>query len=226
MKFTYYGQSGFSVEIKGKKILFDPFIKQNPLAKHIDTKSIQADYLFISHGHGDHTADAIELGKQTNAMCVASAEIADWFGNNGIKKVHPLNPGGPVQFDFGKVRAVNAIHSSSFNDGSYAGNPLGFVFTTDEGNFYFAGDTALTMDMQLIPRFTKLNFSVMPIGGNYTMDVSDAIIAADFVQCDKVVGVHYNTFDLIKIDKEKAVEEFKAAGKNLLLPAIGDTIEV
>jgi L-ascorbate metabolism protein UlaG (beta-lactamase superfamily) len=226
MKFTYYGQSGFSVEIKGKKILFDPFITHNPLAKHINTKLIEADYLFISHGHGDHTADAIELAKQTNAMCVGSFEVANWLQSNGIEKVHPVNHGGPVPFEFGKVRSVNAIHSSSFNDGSYAGNPMGFVFTTDEGNFYFAGDTALTMDMQLIPRFAKLDFSVMPVGGNYTMDVSDAIIAADFVQCDKVVGVHYNTFDLIKIDTEKAIADFKAVGKTLLLPKVGETIEV
>src|SRR5690242_17413631 len=111
MKFTYYGQAGFSVEIKGRKILFDPFITHNPLAKHIDIKSIKADYLFISHGHGDHTADAIALAKQTNAMCVGADEVANWFIRNGIKKVHPLNPGGPVQFEFGKVRAVNAIHS-------------------------------------------------------------------------------------------------------------------
>lgn len=226
MKFTYYGQSGFSVEIKGKKILFDPFITHNPLAKHIDLKSIKADYIFISHGHGDHTADAIELAKQTNAMCVASFEVANWLQQNGIEKVHNLNHGAPVQFDFGKVRGVNAIHSSSFNDGSYAGNPLGFVFTTDEGNFYFAGDTALTMDMQLIPRFTKLNFSVMPVGGNFTMDATDAIIAADFVQCNTVVGVHYNTFEPIKINTEKAVADFKAAGKTLLLPKVGETIEV
>ncbi len=226
MKFTYYGQAGFSVEIMGKKILFDPFITHNPLAKHISIKSIKADYLFISHGHGDHTADAIELAKQTNAMCVGAAEVADWFSSNGITKVHPLNPGGPVQFEFGKVRAVNAIHSSSFNDGSYAGNPLGFVFTTDEGNFYFAGDTALTMDMQLIPRFAKLNFAVLPIGGNFTMDPNDAIIAADFIQCNTIVGVHYNTFDLIKINTEKAIADFKAAGKTLLLPKIGETIEV
>ena len=111
MKFTYYGQSGFSVEIKGKKILFDPFITHNPLAKHINTKSIQADYLFLSHGHGDHTADAIELAKQTNAMCVTNFEVGNWLLNNGIKKVHSVNHGAPVQFEFGKVRSVNAIHS-------------------------------------------------------------------------------------------------------------------
>ena len=226
MQFTYYGQAGFSVVIKGKTILFDPFITHNPLAKNIDIKSIKADYLFISHGHSDHTADAIKIAKQTDAMCVGAAEIGDWFMKKGIKKVHPINPGGPIKFDFGSVRGVTAVHSSSFDDGSYAGNPLGFVFTSDDGNFYFAGDTALTLDMQLIPRFAKLNFAVLPIGGNYTMDASDAIIAADFIQCNTIVGVHYNTFDAIKIDTKKAVADFKAAGKTLLLPAVGETIDV
>lgn len=224
MRFTYYGQAGFGVEIKGRKILFDPFITKNPLAKNINIQSIKADYLFISHGHDDHVADALALAKQTNALCVGAAEVAKWFQKNGIKNVRPMNPGAPIQFDFGTVRGVNAIHSSSFPDGSYAGNPMGFVLTSDEGNFYFAGDTALTTDMQLVARFAKLNFSVLPIGGNYTMDVNDAIIAADFVQCNTVVGVHYNTFDLIKIDTEKAVADFKAAGKTLLLPDIGEMI--
>lgn len=124
MNLTYYGQSCFSVEVNGRKLLFDPFITYNPLAKDIDKKKIEADYIFLSHGHTDHFADAEELARQTGATCVAAAEIADWLGSKGIEKVHPLNHGGPVVFDFGKVRAVNAIHSSSFPDGSYAGNPL------------------------------------------------------------------------------------------------------
>ncbi len=224
MKFTYFGQACFQVEINNKKILFDPFITPNPLAKHINIDEIKADYIFLSHGHGDHIADLIAIAKRTKATCVGAAEVATWFGKNGIEKTHPLNHGGPVKFDFGNVRAVNAIHSSSFPDGSYAGNPFGFVFTSTEGNFYFAGDTALTMDMQLIPRWAKLNFAVLPIGGNYTMDAADAVIAADFINCDTIVGVHYNTFELIKIDTEKAIADFKAAGKNLLLPAIGEMI--
>ncbi|MFT4153798.1 metal-dependent hydrolase [Parafilimonas sp.] len=226
MNLTYYGQSCFSVEVNGKKLLFDPFITYNPLAKHINKKEIKADYIFLSHGHTDHFADALELALQTGATCVAAAEIADWLGCKGIEKVHPLNHGGPISFDFGKVRAVNAIHSSSFPDGGYAGNPLGFVFNTAEGDFYYSGDTALTMDMQLIPHWAKLKFAVLPIGGNFTMDVADAIVASDFINCNKIVGVHYNTFDLIKIDKEQAAADFKAAGKTLLLPAIGETIEV
>lgn len=226
MKLTYYGQACFQVEINKKKILFDPFIKPNPLASHINVDAIEADYIFLSHGHGDHVADAIDIAKRTGAICVGAAEVAGWFAKNGIEKIHPLNHGGFVDFDFGKVKGVNAIHSSSFPDGSYAGNPLGFVFTSTEGNFYFAGDTALTMDMQLIPRWAKLDFSLLPIGGNYTMDVADAIIAAEFVNCDTVVGVHYNTFEAIKINTEKAMADFKAAGKTLLLPAIGETIDV
>ena len=226
MKLTYYGQACFLVEINNKKILFDPFIKPNPHAKHIAADTIETDYIFLSHGHGVHVADAIEIAKRTGATCVGAAEVAGWFGKNGIKKVHALNHGGPVSFDFGNVRAVNAIHSSSFPDGSYAGNPLGFVVTSTEENFYYSGDTALTMDMQLIPRWAKLDFSVMPIGGNYTMDVADAITAADFVKCNTVVGVHYNTFEIIEIDTEKAVADFKAAGKTLLLPAIGETITI
>jgi len=226
MQLTYYGQSCFVVEVNKKKILFDPFIQPNPHAKHINTDEIKADYIFLSHGHGDHVADAIAIAKRTDATGVGAAEVAGWFEKNGIKKVHPLNHGGPVKFDFGEVRAVNAVHSSSFPDGSYAGNPLGFVITSTEGNFYYAGDTALTMDMQLIPRWAKLNFAVLPIGGNYTMDVADAIVAAEFINCNTIVGVHYNTFDIIKIDTEKALADFKAAGKTLVLPEIGETIEV
>jgi L-ascorbate metabolism protein UlaG (beta-lactamase superfamily) len=225
MKLTFYGQSCFSVQIAGKKILFDPFISHNEQAKHISVDSIEADYIFVSHGHGDHTADLVRIAARTGALCVAAAEIADWLDNQGIKNVHGMNHGGPISFPFGQVRGVNAVHSSSFMDGTYAGNPMGFVFTTAEGNFYFAGDTALTMDMQLIPLWAKLDFSVLPIGGNFTMDVADAILAAGFVKCDKVVGVHYNTFPPITIDTEKAKADFTKAGKTILLPGIGETID-
>jgi L-ascorbate metabolism protein UlaG (beta-lactamase superfamily) len=226
MKFTFYGHATFSIEVNGKTLLFDPFFSGNPMAKDTDPGTIKADYLFLTHGHGDHTADAAPIAKRTGATCVAPAEMAGWLGKQGVEKAHPINPGGPIPFEFGKVRAVSAIHSSSYHDGGYAGTPLGFVFTTSTGNFYIAGDTSLTMDMQLIPLWTKLNFAVMPIGGNFTMDVADAIHAADFVKCDTVVGIHYNTWPIIAIDTEKAKADFKAAGKKLLLPAPGETIEI
>lgn len=226
IKFTFYGHACFLIETAGKKLLFDPFIPGNDVDRDIAIKKIEADYIFVSHGHADHTGDLLEIAKNTNALCVAPAEIAGWLESNGISSVHAMNHGGPIDFDFGKVRGVNAIHSSSFADGRYAGNPMGFVFNTNDGNFYYAGDTALTMDMQLIPRWSKLDFSILPIGGNFTMDVNDAIVACDFLQCQEVVGVHYNTFPPITIDTTKALELFKKAGMHLLLPQIGETIEI
>ena len=226
IKFTFYGHACFLIETAGKKLLFDPFIPGNEVAKDIAIKKIEADYIFISHGHADHTGDLLEIAKNTNALCVAPAEIAGWLESKGISNVHAMNHGGPIDFDFGTVRGVNAIHSSSFADGRYAGNPMGFVFNTKDGNFYYAGDTALTMDMQLIPRWSKLDFSILPIGGNFTMDVNDAIVACEFLQCKEVVGVHYNTFPPITIDTIKALELFKEAGMHLMLPKAGETIDI
>ncbi|ASZ11664.1 metal-dependent hydrolase [Chitinophaga pendula] len=226
MKFTYYGHACFAVEIKGKHILFDPFITHNELASKIDINTIQADYIFVTHGHDDHVADLIPIGRRTGATVVAAFEVAEWAQSQGIEKTHPLNPGGKWEFEFGTVKCVVAQHSSSLPGGGYGGNPVGFVFKTSEGNFYYSGDTALTFDMQLIPRFASLDFAVFPIGDNFTMGIEDATIAAEFVECQKIIGVHYDTFGYIKIDQNKAKETFSTAGLNLLLPAIGSTTEV
>lgn len=226
MQLTFYGHATFSVVIHGKTILFDPFFTGNPSVKNVDINTLKPDFIFISHGHGDHIGDAVAIGKNSGAMIVAAPEVVGWLSKQGLERLHPINHGAPVDFGFGKVRAVNALHSSGLPDGSYGANPLGFVFTTGDGNFYFAGDTGLSMDMQLIPYWTKLDFAVLPIGGNFTMDYFDAAIASDFIQCDTVVGVHYNTFDLIKIDVKAAQELFVGKGKTLLLPHPGETIDV
>ena len=226
MKLTFYGHSTFSVDVQGKKILFDPFITGNPSAEGVDVESIEADFIFLSHAHSDHVGDAVSIAKRTGATCVAAYEVISWLGKQGIENVLPLNHGGFINFPFGKVKGVNAIHSSRLPDGSYGGNPLGFVFSTPEGDFYFAGDTALTMDMQLVPLWANLSFAILPIGGHFTMDVFDAVHAAKFCKAPKVVGVHYDTFGFIKIDKEAAVKEFADAGVTLLLPAVSETIEL
>lgn len=226
MKFTYYGQSCFSVDINGKNILFDPFITFNELAKDIDVNSIEADYIFLSHGHADHIADCISIAKRTHAKVVCSFEIHEWLNKQGVANTHPMNTGGKWKFDFGVVKCVVAQHSSGLPDGSYGGNPMGFIFITEEKNFYYSGDTALTLDMQLIPTWAKLHFAVFPIGDNFTMDYTDAATAATFVGANTVIGVHYNTFDYIKIDTAAAVNYFNSVNKNLLLPNIGETIEV
>lgn len=226
MKFTYYGHSCFSVRIKGKNIVFDPLILHNELAKDIQPDSIEADYIFLSHGHADHIADCISIAKRTGCKVVANWEIHEWLNKQGISNTHPMNTGGKWNFEFGTVKCVVAQHSSGLPDGSYGGNPLGFVFTSEEGNFYYSGDTALTLDMQLIPGWAKLNFAVLPIGDNFTMDIADAVKSADFIQCNTIVGVHYDTFGFIKIDRKEVVTSFQASQKTLLLPAIGETIDI
>ncbi|MFN8250218.1 MAG: metal-dependent hydrolase [Ferruginibacter sp.] len=226
MKITYYGHSCFLAEIKGKKLLFDPFITPNELASHININDIEADYILLSHGHADHVADAEAIAKATGATIIANYEVAMWFAGKGVNNYHPMNHGGKRQFDFGTVKCVSAIHSSSLPDGSYGGNPMGFVISSDEKNFYYSGDTALTLDMQLIPAFASIDFAVLPIGDNFTMDPEDAATAATMVQCKKVIGVHYDTFGYIKINKQQAIDNFKQKGIELLLPGIGDAVEM
>lgn len=225
MKITYYGHACFGAEISGKHLLFDPFISQNPLAKAIDVRKIKADYILVTHAHDDHMADAAPIAAQTGATVISNFEVSEWLGKNGVKKVHGLNPGGSYPFDFGRAKFVHAIHSSSFPDGSYGGVPGGFVVESREANFYYSGDSALTLDMKLISEATRLKFAVLCVGGNYTMDPDDAIRAAGFLQCKEVMGVHYDTFPPIKIDHAAAKEKFRLAGLTLHLLPIGSTKE-
>lgn len=227
MKLTFYGHACFGLHINGKNLLFDPFIRYNELAKHIDVESIEADYVFLSHGHEDHVADALEITQRTGATLVSNYEIVTWFQLKGVEKAHPMNLGGKWKFDFGTVKYVNAVHSSMLPDRSYGGNPGGFVVESMEGNVYYSGDTALTTDMQLIPTTCgKLKVALLPIGDNFTMGISDAIIASDYIQCDKVIGLHYDTFGYIKIDHQSAIDAFTEKGKELILLKIGETIEL
>jgi L-ascorbate metabolism protein UlaG (beta-lactamase superfamily) len=226
MKITYYGHSCFTVETVGKTLLFDPFISPNPLASHIDLNKIKADYMLISHGHNDHIADAVALSKNTQATVISNFEIKNWLENQGVSKTHPMNTGGHWFFDFGKVKCVQAVHSSSLPDGTYGGNPLGFLIESAEGSFYYAGDTALTYDMKLIGDYKNIQFAFLPIGNNYTMGIDNAIIAAGFIECENIIGMHYDTFADIKIDHREATEKFNRAGKTLHLMTVGNSISI
>ncbi len=225
MKITYLGHAGLAIKVAGKNLVVDPFISANQLAKNIDISSLKADYILVTHAHQDHILDVETIAKNTGAKVVSNFEIITYFEAKDIEG-HPMNHGGSWQFDFGRVTYTNAIHSSSFPDGSYGGQPGGFILETTEGNIYIAGDTALTYDMKIIPLQTKLNLAVLPIGDNFTMGYESACIAADFVKCNRVLGYHFDTFGYIEIDHQKAIDHFKESNKELVLLEIGSSLDI
>ncbi|HTA28311.1 MAG TPA: metal-dependent hydrolase [Bacteroidia bacterium] len=226
MKVTYYGHSCFGVDVNGKHLLFDPFITYNPLASSIKVDDIKADYILLSHAHQDHVADVENIAKRTGAMLISNFEICMYFAKKGIATFHPMNTGGVFSIPEFSIKSVSALHSSSFDDGTYGGSPGGFVISSDLGSFYYAGDTALTYDMKLLGDEDKLAFAFLPVGDNFTMGYSDAIKASDFIRCDNIIGMHYNTFDLIKIDTDKVERAFEKAGKKIVFMNIGETKEI
>lgn len=226
MQLTYLGHSCFMMETAGKKLVFDPFIKPNELAASIKFNEIEADYILVSHGHVDHTADLIELAKQTGATVVASWEIHSWLNNKGISNTHPMNIGGKWKFDFGTVHMVFAAHSSSLIDGTYAGVASGFVIESEGKTIYFAGDTALHLDMKLTGEKFSLDAALLPIGDNFTMDYTDACKAADFIGCNNIIAMHFDTFGFIKINHEEVSAHFTRNNKSLTIPVIGGTISL
>lgn len=224
MKITFLGHATLLIKTTKSSILVDPFISGNELAKHvINLDELKPDYILLTHAHQDHVLDVEIIAKQSKATIVSNYEIATYYENKGFK-VHPMNHGGSWNFDFGRLKYVNAIHSSSFADGTYGGQPGGFILSADNKNVYIAGDTALTMDMQLIPLSFTLDLAILPIGDNFTMGVDDAIIASDFVGCDVVLGYHFDTFGYIKIDHEQAKQKFTEADKKLHLLEVGKSI--
>lgn len=225
MKITFYGHASLGIEVGGKHLIVDPYISANENASHIDIMKLKADYILVTHAHNDHVLDVDAIAKNTGATIISNAEIAGYYEKKGFK-THPMNHGGSWDFDFGKLKYVTAIHSSSFSDGTYGGNQGGFVIEGEHKNIYVAGDTALTYDMKLIPLRTKLDLAVLPIGSNFTMDVEDALIASDFLECDKVLGYHYDTFGYIKINHQEAKKKFYDKGKDLMLLEIGASIEL
>ena len=225
MKITFYGHACFGVEINGTHTLIDPFISGNPKASHINIEEIKADYILLTHAHRDHVLDVERIAERTGAIIISNYEIVKYYTVKGLKG-HAVNHGGTYTNNTFSAKYVNAIHTSSFADGTYGGQPGGFVLKAGEKALYVSGDTAVTMDMQLIPMTTNLTASIFPLGDNFTMGVDDAIIASDLVISTKVIGCHFNTFPEIEIDVDEAKEKFTQAKKELVILEIGETITI
>src|SRR5690606_35944866 len=225
MKLTHYGHSCIGVELGDVRLWFVPSISDNPLAQGIDLEKIPATHVLLTHGHGDLIADAEAIFNRTGALLVSNLEISEWFAAKGIKHVNGMNIGGQADLGGFSVKCNVAHHSSTLPDGASGGMPMGFVIRSAQGNFHHAGDTALTLDMQMLKRH-QLAFACLPIGDNFTMGVEDVVEAAQYMGVASVVGMHYDTFPPIAIDQAAATAAFSKAGIHLLLPTIGTTLKI
>jgi len=220
MKCTFFGHSSFLLETEHHSLLFDPFISQNPLANNIDIDSINPDYILISHAHGDHIADVEHIAKRSESMIIANFEIVNHFAEKGITGF-AMNSGGSHQFPFGNIAMTHAYHSSSFPDGTYGGNPNGFVIQAEGKTIYYSGDTALSSDFALLGERYDIDLAILPIGNVFTMDYFDAERACKMLKASKCMGVHFDTFPPIKIDHDIVRTYMKLKGQDFFLPNIG-----
>jgi len=209
-RMRWLGHASLLFESDGIHVLIDPFLTDNPNSAE-KAKNVPANFILVSHGHGDHIGDTIEIAKRTGATVIANYEIAGWLQKQGLKKVHGMQHGGSHGFDFGGVKLTLAFHGSQLPDGSCGGNPCGFYLTFKDGKrVYDAADTGLFGDMKLIGE-EGIDLALLPIGDNFTMGPSDALRALALLKPGRVVPIHYNTFDLIKQDPDKWAHDVRAA---------------
>lgn len=224
MKVTYYGHSTFLIELDGHRMLIDPFMSENE-ACDVDPLSIDCDYVLLSHGHWDHIADAESVVKKTGAKLICNYEIGNWYIAKGIENVIQMNQGGVVKTEFGSIKYVSAVHSSSLPDGSYGGNPGGYIISGYGHEIYFAGDTALSTEMSLLGTYHNLTLAILPIGDIFTMGYNDAAIATEMIDCKEIIGMHFDTWPPIAIDHDAGRAAFEAKGARLTLMEIGQQLE-
>lgn len=225
MKLTWHGHSCVLIEGGGAKILVDPFFTGNGQAK-ASADEVEADFIVLTHGHGDHYGDTTAIAKRTGATVIGNFEVVNFAQKEGVEKAHPMHIGGGHDFSFGRLKLTIAHHGSSMPDGSYGGNPAGLLFTIDGKTLYHAGDTGLFMDMQLIGE-AGIDFAILPIGDNFTMGPDDALRAVQFLKPKRVMPVHYNTWPLIEQDAQAWIERAKeATGADGIIPAIGESFDI
>ncbi len=198
VELTYHSHACFGIAVGGVRLLIDPFLTGNPLAD-VSAEEVKADYLLVSHGHADHVGDAVEIAKRTGATTISNFEIQNWLLVQGVEKAHPMHIGGGYDFPFGRVKLTIAHHGSGLPDGTYGGNPAGFLLTLADKRIYHACDTGLFYDMKLIGE-CGLDVAILPIGDNFTMGPEDALRAVKLLEPKVVIPIHYDTFDVIKQD--------------------------
>ena len=198
-KFTWYGHATLGLDTDGHKVLIDPFFSGNPAAS-ASADEMEANFILVSHGHGDHVGDTLAIAARTGALVISNYEIVNWLSEQGVEKTHPQHLGGGFQHPFGYLKLTLALHGSALPDGSYGGNPAGFLLTTNEGKkIYMAQDTGLFGDMTLIGD-EGIDLAVLPIGDNFTMGPEDALRAVQLLRPKAVIPIHYNTWELIAQD--------------------------
>lgn len=229
MEITYLGHAGIHLATGTSRVVIDPFISPNEHARAagLNLASLDVDDLLLTHGHEDHVADAPVLAARAGVHVIANYEVAMWLQGKGAHAVLPMNHGGVLHRPYGKVRMVNAVHSSTLPDGTPGGNPAGFIIEAEGLRIYHAGDTALTMDMELIGRYWTPDLACLPVGDVFTMGPEDALAAAEMLECDRVLALHYDTFPPIALDKDRklrAQAAFAEIGKELIFLQIGEQI--
>ncbi len=215
VKLTYYSHDCWEIESEGKKIIIDPFITGNPLAP-IKPSDIKVDAVLVTHGHGDHLGDSIEISKSCQIPIISVFELINYVTSKGATG-HPLHIGGGFQFDFGHVKATIAHHGTGGPNGEYLGNPCGYVITMGGKKIYHSGDTGLFLDMKLIGEMNPLDVALLPIGDNFTMGIDDAVKAVEFLNPKIAIPMHYDTFDVIKADPNEFVKKIKPPVKGVVV---------
>jgi L-ascorbate metabolism protein UlaG (beta-lactamase superfamily) len=219
MDIRFLGHATFELSEGDARILIDPFLAPNNPKASVTADDLDTTHILLTHGHVDHIADAVAVAKRTNAHCVAIVELAAWLGDQGVENVSDPNIGGTVEFDWGWVKLVQAFHTSTTPDGKAKHSPNGLVVHVGGTTVYHLGDTGLFGDLKLIAERTPVDIAIVPIGGHYTMDRHDAVVAAKLIGAGTVIPCHYNTFPLVETDAEafKSDVESQTGSKVVLL---------
>ena len=225
MKLKYFSHSAFQITTNsGKIILIDPFLDGNPTSV-VKSKDVNADYIILTHAHGDHIGDSFSIAKRCGSLFICVNELANYCANKGFK-AHNMHIGGAHNFDFGRVKFTIAHHGSMTPDNQYAGEPSGVVLSIDGKNIYHTGDTGLFYDMKLIGEMNSLDYMLLPIGDNFTMGITDAVKAVELANPKVAIPMHYNTFDVIKSDPNEFKKKVESIGKKCRVMNFGQEIDL